>query len=150
MIAKTFSATVLGIDAHLIEVEVGVTVGMSVFNIFGLPDGTIKESCDRVLSAVNNSGFSFPVMRVVVNFVLITLRKIGPESDLPITMARRRIFGLTGKPSLSQLVHVLICRETRLCKNNLRKLAGMDSILFFNTTAIGKQYKKRFTPLLNS
>ena len=95
MIAKTFSATVLGIDANLIEVEVGVTVGMSVFNIFGLPDGTIKESCDRVLSAVNNSGFSFPVMRVVVNFVLITLRKIGPEIDLPITMARRRIFGMT-------------------------------------------------------
>ena len=63
MIAKTFSATVLGIDAHLIEVEVDVTVGMSVFNIVGLPDGPIKESRDRVLSAVNNSGFSFPVRR---------------------------------------------------------------------------------------
>ena len=61
MIAKTFSATVLGIDAHLIEVELDVSVGMSVFNIVGLPDGTIKESRDRILSAVNNSGFSLPV-----------------------------------------------------------------------------------------
>ena len=49
MIAKTFSATVLGIDAYLIEVEVDVSVGMSVFNIVGLPDGTIKESRDRIL-----------------------------------------------------------------------------------------------------
>ena len=56
MIAKTFSATVLGIVAHLIEVEVDVSVGMSVFNIVGLPDGTIKESRDRILSAINNSG----------------------------------------------------------------------------------------------
>ena len=55
MIAKTFSATMLGIDAHLIEVEVDVSVGMSVFNIVGLPDGTIKESRDRILSAINNS-----------------------------------------------------------------------------------------------
>ena len=49
MIAKTFSATVLGIDAYLIEVEVDVSVGMSVFNIVGLPDSTIKESRDRIL-----------------------------------------------------------------------------------------------------
>ena len=47
MIAKIFSATVLGMDAHLIEVEVDVTVGMNVFNIVGLPDCTIKESRDR-------------------------------------------------------------------------------------------------------
>ena len=61
MIAKTFSATVLGIDAHLIEVEVDVSYGLSFFNIVGLPDGTIKESRDRILSAVNNSGYSFNI-----------------------------------------------------------------------------------------
>ena len=49
VIAKTFSATVLGIDAYLIEVGVDVSVWMSVFNIVGLPDGTIKESRDRIL-----------------------------------------------------------------------------------------------------
>ena len=67
MIAKTFSATVLGIEDYLIEVEVDVSVGMSVFNIVGFPDNTIKESRDRILSAVNNSGYSLPVRRVLVN-----------------------------------------------------------------------------------
>ena len=94
MIAKTFSATVLGIDAHLIEVEVDVTVGMSVFNIVGLPDGTIKESRDRVLSAVNNSGFSFPIRRVVVNLAPAPLRKIGSGFDLPIALALLGTMGL--------------------------------------------------------
>ena len=87
MIAKTFSATVLGIDAYLIEVEVDVSVGMSVFNIVGLPDSTIKESRDRILSAVNNSGYSFPVRRVVVNLAPAPLRKIGSGFDLPIALA---------------------------------------------------------------
>ena len=87
MIAKTFSATVLGIDAYLIKVEVDVSVGMSVFNIVGLPDSTIKESRNRILSAVNNSGYSFPVRRVVVNLAPAPLRKISSGFDLPIALA---------------------------------------------------------------
>ena len=61
IIAQTNSATVLGIDAHLIEVEVNVYIGLSTFNIVGLPDGTIKESRNRVTTAVTNSGFKYPV-----------------------------------------------------------------------------------------
>jgi magnesium chelatase family protein len=106
MIAKTFSATVLGIDAHLIEVEVDVTVGMSVFNIFGLPDGTIKESRDRVLSAVNNSGFSFPVRRVVVNLAPAPLRKIGSGFDLPIALALLGTRGLFPPENLKRAMVV--------------------------------------------
>ena len=67
MIAKTNSASVLGIDAHPVDVEVDVSIGLSTFNIVGLPDGTIKESRDRVTAAVTNSGFNFPVRRIVVN-----------------------------------------------------------------------------------
>ena len=59
MIAKTNSASVLGIDAHPVDVEVDVSIGLSTFNIVGLPDGTIKESRDRVTAAVTNSGFNF-------------------------------------------------------------------------------------------
>ena len=87
MIVKTFSVTVLGIDAYLIEVEVDVSVGMSVFNIVGLSVNTIKESRDRILSAVNNSGYSFTVRRVVVNLTPAPLRKIGSGFDLPIALA---------------------------------------------------------------
>ena len=70
MIAKTNSASVLGIDAHPVDVEVDVSIGLSTFNIVGLPDGTIKESRDRVTAAVTNSGFNFPVRRIVVNLAL--------------------------------------------------------------------------------
>ena len=106
MIAKTFSATVLGIDALLIEVEVDVTVGMSVFNIVGLPDGTIKESRYRVLSAVNNSGFSFPVRRVLVNLVPATLRIIGSGFDLPIALALLGTMGLFPPENLNRVMVV--------------------------------------------
>ncbi|MBT5487674.1 MAG: YifB family Mg chelatase-like AAA ATPase [Deltaproteobacteria bacterium] len=106
MIAKTYSATVLGIDAYLIEVEVDVSVGMSVFNIVGLPDGTIKESRDRILSAVNNSGYSFPVRRVVVNLAPASLRKIGSGFDLPIALALLGTMGLFPPENLSRAMVV--------------------------------------------
>ena len=80
MIANMNSASVLGIDAHLVDVEVDVSIGLSTFNIVGLPDGTIKESRDRVTAAVTNSGFNFPVRRIVVNLAPAALRKIGPGS----------------------------------------------------------------------
>ena len=66
MIAKTNSASVLGIDAHPVDVEVDVSIGLSTFNIVGLPDGTIKESRDRVTAAVRNTGFKIPVRRIVL------------------------------------------------------------------------------------
>ena len=87
MIAKTNSASVLGIDAHPVDVEVDVSIGLSTFNIVGLPDGTIKESRDRVTAAVTNSGFNFPVRRIVVNLAQAALRKIGSGFDLPIALA---------------------------------------------------------------
>jgi len=111
VIAKTFSATVLGIDAYLIEVEVDVSVGMSVFNIVGLPDSTIKESRDRILSAVNNSGYSFPVRRVVVNLAPAPLRKIGSGFDLPIALALLGTMGLFPPENLSR---AMVVRELSL------------------------------------
>ncbi|MBF0280908.1 MAG: YifB family Mg chelatase-like AAA ATPase [SAR324 cluster bacterium] len=87
MIAKTYSATVLGIDAHPIDVEVDVSKGLSVFNIVGLPDNSIRESRDRVMTAISNSGISMPVRKVIVNLAPANLRKIGSGFDLPIAVA---------------------------------------------------------------
>lgn len=64
MLAKTLAATVLGVDAHPIQVEVDLAKGLSNFTIVGLPDGTIKESCERITAAITNSGYSFPVRRI--------------------------------------------------------------------------------------
>ena len=87
MIAKTNSASVLGIDAHPVDVEVDVSIGLNTFNIVSLPDGTIKESRDRVTAAVTNSGFNFPVRRFVVNLAPAALWKIGSGFDLPIALS---------------------------------------------------------------
>ena len=84
MLAKTFSATVLGVHAHPIEVEVDLAVGLSMFTIVGLPDGTIKESRDRITAAITNSGFAFPVRRITCNLAPAEIRKIGSGFDLPI------------------------------------------------------------------
>jgi len=64
MLAKTYSATVLGVEAHPIEVEVDQAMGLNQFTIVGLPDGTIKESRERIVAAIGNSSLSFPLRRI--------------------------------------------------------------------------------------
>jgi magnesium chelatase family protein len=85
MIAKTLAATVLGVEAHPIEVEVDLAFGqLPQFTIVGLPDGTIKESRERIVAAVKNSGFAFPIRRITCNLAPAEMRKIGSGFDLPI------------------------------------------------------------------
>jgi len=74
MLAKTTSATVLGVRdwmncRHPIQVEVDLAVGLSQFTIVGLPDGTIRESRERINAAITNSGYSFPVRRITTIFI---------------------------------------------------------------------------------
>jgi len=84
MISKTLSATVLGVEAHPIEVEVDLARGLPQFTIVGLPDGTIKESRERITAAISNSGFAFPIKRITCNLAPAEIRKIGSGFDLPI------------------------------------------------------------------
>ena len=63
MLARVLSAVVTGIDAALVSVEVDVTAGLPAFNMVGLPDSTIRESRDRVRSAIRNAGARLTVMR---------------------------------------------------------------------------------------
>ena len=60
MIAKVLSGGVLGIDAYMVEVEVDISLGLPVFSTVGLPEGAVKESKDRVKSAIKNTGYDFP------------------------------------------------------------------------------------------
>ncbi len=85
--ALTKTATIIGIDAHIIEVEADVSIGMGVFNIVGLPDGTIKESRERIVAALNNSCGEFPIRRVVVNLAPADVKKVGTGFDLPVALA---------------------------------------------------------------
>jgi len=85
--AITNTATIIGIDAHVIEVEADVSIGLGAFNIVGLPDGAIKESRDRIMAALNNACGGFPIRKVVVNLAPADIRKSGTGFDLPIAMA---------------------------------------------------------------
>lgn len=86
MLSRTFSAAVNGIDAFPVEVEVNAGWGDSVVVIVGLPDAAVKESRDRVSTAISNSGFRFPMGRTTVNLAPADIRKEGPSFDLPIAL----------------------------------------------------------------
>ena len=86
MHAKIFSATTIGIDAHLIEVEVDIAFGLVNFYIVGLPDTAVKESSKRILTALKNSGFQLPSKKITVNLAPADLKKEGTLFDLPIAI----------------------------------------------------------------
>lgn len=89
MLFKTFSAAVFGIDAYLVEVEVDIGPGyQGCFSVVGLPDIAVKESRERIKSAVRNCGFDFPFTQIVtVNLAPADIRKEGSAFDLPMALA---------------------------------------------------------------
>lgn len=87
MLAKVMSCAIVGLEADIVEVEVDIIRGAPAFNLVGLPDAAVRESRDRVHSAVKNSGFNFPSgKRITVNLAPADLRKEGPAYDLPIAV----------------------------------------------------------------
>jgi len=86
LLAKVLSSSVIGVDAHKIDVEVDVSSGLPVFNIVGLPETSVKESKERVKSAIKNSGYSFPMDRITVNLAPADIKKEGTGFDLPIAI----------------------------------------------------------------
>ena len=92
MLFKTLSASVYGIDAYLVEVEVDVgSAAMDQFNVVGLPDNAVKESRERIKAAIKNCGFEFPYGQgVTINLAPADIRKEGSAFDLPMAL------GLTG------------------------------------------------------
>ncbi len=87
MLAKVCSAAVNGIEAYPIEVEVNAGYGDTILVIVGLPDAAVKESRDRVMTALINSGFKFTFGRTTINLAPADVKKEGPSFDLPIAVA---------------------------------------------------------------
>lgn len=86
MPAKLFSATTIGVNAHLVQVEVDLSFGLVNFYIVGLPDTAIRESSKRILSAIKNSGIQLPAKCITVNLAPADLKKVGTLFDLPIAV----------------------------------------------------------------
>jgi len=85
-VAKIFSATTVGLDSYLVEVEVDLGAGLPSFTIVGLPDKAIDESKERIRAAVKNSGVMFPQHRLTVNLAPADMKKEGPSFDLPMAV----------------------------------------------------------------
>ena len=120
MIASTVSATLIGVDAHPIRVEVDLTPGLQSFTIVGLPDGTIRESRERITAAINNSGHAFPLRKITVNLAPAHLRKIGAGFDLAIALS---ILGASGYFQVEKLAEYMVLGELSL-DGKIRPLQG--------------------------
>ncbi|MGD9613590.1 MAG: YifB family Mg chelatase-like AAA ATPase, partial [Kiritimatiellia bacterium] len=86
MLAKVYSGAVFGVDAYEIEIEVNAGHGEPKVVVVGLPDAAVKESSDRVWTALINSGYSPPMGRTTVNLAPADIKKEGPSFDLPIAL----------------------------------------------------------------
>ena len=111
MLARVRSASLIGIEAATVLVEVDVTSGLPSFTTVGLPDSTVRESRDRVRAAIRNAGFEFPVDRITVNLAPADLRKEGTAYDLPIALG---ILAATGIVRSSLLERSVVVGELSL------------------------------------
>src|SRR5471032_3406717 len=86
MLSRICSAALNGIEAYPIEVEVNAGYGDTLVVIVGLPDAAVKESRDRVSTALTNSGYKFPMGKTTINLAPADVKKEGPSFDLPIAI----------------------------------------------------------------
>ncbi len=86
VLAKVKTAAIVGLDGHLVEVEVDIASGLPSLTIVGLPDAAVQEAKERARAAIRNSGCTFPMKRIVVNLAPADLKKAGPSYDLPIAV----------------------------------------------------------------
>src|SRR5579859_634771 len=124
MLFTARSAAVYGIDAHIIDVEVdfsNIKLNEEQFHTVGLPDAAVRESRDRVRSAIKNSGFDIPPTRITINLAPADLKKEGSGFDLPIAIG---ILGAYGALQARDLSDYLLVGELGL-DGGLRAVQGM-------------------------
>src|SRR5579864_4334767 len=143
MLFKSFSAAVFGIDAYLVEVEVDITAGNANFMTVGLPDAAVRESRERIKSAIKNCGLEFPWQTITVNLAPADVKKEGSGFDLPIALG---ILGTTGALLKTELKDIMFLGELSL-DGSLRPIKGALSIA---TMARQKGIRKLVLPLENA
>jgi magnesium chelatase family protein len=106
VLATLRTAALFGVEACAVQVEVDVSFGMPMFTMVGLPDASVRESRDRVRSAIRNSGFEFPAHRITVNLAPADVRKAGSAFDLPIALGILAAQGLLPQEPLANTIVV--------------------------------------------
>jgi len=121
MLARVWSASIVGIDAVKVGVEIDVSGGLPGIVMVGLPDTAVQESRERVKAALKNAGYAFPVRKIVINLTPADLRKEGPSFDLPISVG---ILAASEQVNAQLLGDYLFLGEVSL-DGSLRPVAGV-------------------------
>jgi magnesium chelatase family protein len=125
LLARVRSAALFGIDGYIIDVEVDISNGLPAFDIVGLPDTAVKESKDRVRSAIKNSGLEFPIKRITVNLAPADTKKEGSAYDLAIAIG---ILIATNQVPMDNSSHPLFLGELSL-DGSIRPVQGVLPML---------------------
>ncbi|MDE7158489.1 MAG: magnesium chelatase, partial [Clostridiales bacterium] len=143
MIAKIVCYALNGLEGVPVEVETDVNKGVPAYEMVGLPDTAVKESKERVRSAIKNSGMLFPMNKITINFAPADLKKEGASFDLAIAIsllkASEQLIGADVKD-------VVFLGELAL-NGDLRPIGGLLPILI---SAKGQGYKKFVIPTANA
>ncbi|MCK4306638.1 YifB family Mg chelatase-like AAA ATPase [candidate division WOR-3 bacterium] len=143
MIAKVNSSAVIGVDPYNVEVEVDISKGLPRYStMVGLPDSAVKESKDRVKTAIKNSGFKFPVQLITVNLAPADIKKEGSNFDLPIALGILSAQDIIPKDSLNDF---LVLGELSLSG----ELRGVRGILPIAIAACKLGFRKMIIPEAN-
>jgi magnesium chelatase family protein len=140
-LAKIYSATVVGLNAEPVEVEVDISNGKIGLTIVGLPDRVVEESKERVRSAIKNSDASFPMRRITVNLAPADVRKEGPVFDLPIAVG----ILIASKQISDDFSKTIFLGELSL-DGTLRSVNGILSV---TEMAVKNGFEKVFLPTEN-
>jgi magnesium chelatase family protein len=128
MLSKLRTLGLKGIDGFAITVEVDLAAGLPSYSVVGLPDASIKESKDRIVAAVRNSGFDFPVKRITVNLAPAEVKKAGTHFDLPIAMGVLAASGKMEKKAVARLENSVFIGELAL-DGSIRPVVGVLPML---------------------
>ncbi|KSV16077.1 magnesium chelatase [Dehalococcoides mccartyi] len=139
MLAKVSSCAIIGLEGTIVEVEADISAGLPSFTIVGLPDTAIQEARERVRAAIRNSGFTFPVKRIVANLAPADFKKAGPAYDLSIALA---ILISSEQLKTADVSNTVFLGELSL-DGSLRHTAG---ILPMSALAFQKGYRNIIVP----
>jgi magnesium chelatase family protein len=121
MLARVWSASIVGIDAVKVGVEIDVSAGLPGIVVVGLPDLAVQESKERVKAALKNAGYAFPLKKIVINLAPADIRKEGPSFDLPMSVG---ILAASEQVNPQMLGDFLFLGEVSL-DGSLRAVAGV-------------------------
>lgn len=143
MLAKILSYGLHGIDGYAVDVEIDINPGLPGYEVVGLADTAIKESKERVRAGIKNSGFNFPINKIIVNLAPAHTKKVGSMYDLPIALG---ILVANNTIMTNNYVDYVMLGELSL-DGNIRKIDGILPMLI---SAKQRGYKKFIIPKQNS